>query len=263
MYKLFIKLVSLATFLAGVASCSVKEDRVPCPGYLYVTVPEDARVVGPVGMVGWNDKVLFRHEHDLERDGRSWVKTLKKGSLIFGAYSGNRTMVDDGHYMTIPLGSQCDSVYAYYTPVELEEQAFVELSMKKQFATVRVDLNQSEGSMRALTFTVAGNTCGFDLNGFYPVSGAYSYEFRTAVKERTASFRVPRQADDSLELQVMTPVGLPLNTIAVGRYIGILGYDWTAEELADIEINIDFQYAIVEIRVEGWEDGITVSLIEC
>lgn len=266
------RLLIYSLALAALLSCSVKEKRDVCPGYLTVNIIDDGRINTKVGMVGWNDSQLFRHEHDTKTEGLRWVKTVMKQDFTFGAWCGHRTAVDKGHCIEIPYGDQCDSLYAFYAPVSLGETYSVDVKLKKQFVTVRLDLNQSAASMRALTFRVVGNTNGFDLYGFTPTEGTYFYEFNTSVMktkassdvvERTASFRVPRQIDDSLDLEVISPIGAPLNTIHIGQIVKQMGYDWNRDELDDIFISIDFQYAIVEITVEGWEDGIILNWIEC
>ena len=255
----------LVAGLTVVSACSVKEDRRPCPGYLRVTVPGDERIVTEVGMIGWNDREIFRHSHDLSADGRQWVKTVRKEKFVFGAWCGNRSMNDAGHCLIVPEGKQCDSLYAYYAPVELDEnvtEADLEVVMKKQFATVRVDLNESEASLLGLVFTATSNTCGFDLDGFEPVEGAFRYEFVSVPGQRVVAFRVPRQGDDSLALVVKTNSGLPVTTIRLGELIKQTGFSWRTGELQDVFVTIDFQYSVVELRVEGWETGVVTDFIE-
>ena len=255
-----ILMLGAVALLAG--SCSVKENRVPCPAYLVVNVVEDERIASPVGMVGWVSDELFRHSLDLETDGRTWTTALKKGSFHFGAYSGVRSASDDGHRLVIPAGHQCDSLYAFYTPVELEEEStVVDVEMRKQFATVIVDLNQSATSMSRMKFLVTGNSCGFDLNGFKPVEGEFRYEPSVPSGSRTVSFRVPRQGDNSLRMELTLPDGLELNPLRLGEIIDAMGYSWKTDELQDIFVSLDFQYGIITITVEGWEEGVTIPMI--
>ena len=269
MKKSFIALSFFALCLYAGGGCSVKQDRSVCPGYLRVNVPEDTRIVTPVGMVGWDGGELFRHLHDTETEGRTWLKTVRRGDFSFLAYTGVRTAKDEGHTLVIPLGEQCDSLYGFHTPVSLDENATVDVSFKKQFSTVRVDLMQHPVGMAALQLTASAGTCGFDLIDFSPVSGAYSYSFQTNGVERVATFRVPRQIDNSLILSIKAPDGTPLTEIDLGEKIAYMGYSWLLEELQDIYVVVDFQYAIIEISfgdditdVEKWENGAVFSLIQ-
>jgi hypothetical protein len=63
---------------------------------------------------------------------------------------------------------------------------------------------------------------------------------------------LPRQIDASLMLEVDDGKG-GYKAFALGQYIVSSGYDWTAEDLEDITVTLD--YALTEIRlvIGGWE----------
>lgn len=244
-------------------SCSIKESRSECPGYLTVNVPDDSRVITPVGMVAWDgEKELFRHSHDTAVDGFSWLKTLKRGDFTFLAYTGVVNSIDYENRIIIPVGQQCDSLYAYHEAVSLEEEYTVDVSLKKQFATVHLDLLQHHVGLAALTLQITSNTSGFDIVDFSPIEGPYLYSFQTDGTERIASFRVPRQMDDSMLFTVIAPDGRPLTEIALGEKIAQQMYDWTTEELQDVFVTVDFQYGVYTISIGDWEDGVTYMLIQ-
>lgn len=255
-------------FSLAAASCSVKEDRSVCPGYLHVNVPEDSRIETPVGMVGWNgSEELFRHSQDVYTDGYTWVKPLHKEDFMFLSYTGVRNSIDYENKIIIPVGFQSDSLYAYHEAVSLDEQYFVDVSFKKQFATVRVDMLQSPEGLAALNLTATAGTCGFDVVDYAPIEGPFMYKFNTDGVNRIASFRVPRQKDDSLKLSIDAPDGSRhLCDIDLGKKILDQGYSWETEELQDIFITFDFQYGVYTIAIADWEtgefgDGITYLFI--
>ena len=75
------------------------------------------------------------------------------------------------------------------------------------------------------------------------------------------SFRVPRQGDDSFRLELTLPDGLELNPLRLGEIIDAMGYSWKTDELQDIFVSLDFQYGIITVTVEGWEEGVTIPMI--
>ena len=63
---------------------------------------------------------------------------------------------------------------------------------------------------------------------------------------------VPRQYDSSLILRVAED-DRSLRDFAIGEYLEEGGYDWTARELADVELVIDYAKADLTLTVEDWE----------
>lgn len=257
-------IAAAAATLALLTSCTVKEDRVPCPCYLNVSFADRASIVKPVGLLGWDEGSgeRFRALVDVAEHDPYWVKAVRKGLLRLAAWTGAGTAVVTGHQVVIPEGAQCDSLYAYFTDVDCTgEMAYAEVTLRKQFATVRVDILKSASQMRDYTFSVRGGSRGFDLLTFDPVPGPFRFDPEPATGERVISFRVPRQADNSLALAIWYR-GQYLGEFPLGTYIARTGYSWTAEELQDIYIVIDLVLGQVTVTVEDWEEGVTFPFIE-
>lgn len=243
-------------------SCTVKEDRVPCPCFLNVSFDDRENVISDVGLLGWDDAERFRESIDVADYDPYWVKAVHKGVFWLAAYEGVDRALASGRYVTIAPGSQCDSLYAYFTEVDAQgEMAYAEVSFKKQFATVRVDILKSASEMRSYDFFVRGNTDGFDLLTFEPVPGVFSYEPKPGAGQRVIEFRVPRQSDDSMALAIWRE-GLPLGDFPLGDYIRRTGYRWDTEELQDIYVVIDLVIGQITVTVEGWEEGAVFTFIE-
>lgn len=263
--------VLLAFGLMAGTGCSVKEDRVPCPAYLSVSFAGRESISRPVGLLGYSTLELFREDVEVEKHDPCWVKAVRKGEFALSAYYGVELATAADHYVVVPVGSECDSLYAYHTVVDCTgDMACAEVALHKQFCTVHLDLNKPLAGSNAITnysFLVEGNTCGFDLLDFQPVMGTYRIEPRAAGGKRVVDFRVPRQADDSMTVtirysspEVATP--LLLGVFPLGEYIGRLGYRWDTEDLQDIYVVIDAITGLVTISVEGWEEGYTFTFIE-
>ena len=271
-----IKVISLGALLTGgllqLTSCSVKEDRTPCPAYLNVSLVEEQKewVKEPVQMVGYGVEERFRNGVPVEEYDPYWTKAVRKEMLMLSAHIGTRTSAANGHHILIPIGQQCDSLYAFQEMVDCTgDEAFSEVTLHKQFCTVSVDLMKPATGPNAISnyrFLVEGNTCGFDLHDFQPVGGAFRIEPMVPEGERILSFRVPRQQDESLSLKVWLMMGddrrVEVGTFAIGHLIKRMGYDWTAIDLEDIFITIDLINGFITVSVADWEHGMTFTFIE-
>ena len=251
----------LAAILLLPCACSVKEDRTPCPCYLDVVFPKDWDG-GAVGISLWRDVEVCRVAVDPADFPEGWTKPVKKGMVILASWRGIRLATAAGHYLTIPFGDQCDSLYAFHDEVDATgERARSEVVFRKQFATVHLDIRKDAEAMRRFAFLVEGGTCGFDLHTFAPVAGAFRWEGKATEGERIVRLRIPRQSNDSLSLSIRHD-GAPAGSFPLGEYIDRLGYDWSTEELQDIYVTIDLVLGLVTVSVSGWEDGAVFHLIE-
>lgn len=262
MVKRHIVFALLATLLIPV-SCTVKEDRVPCPAYLNVSFLDRENILGKVGLLGWDQSEMFRESIDVADYDPYWVKAVHKEVFWFAAWEGNRDALVAGRYVTIAPGNQCDSLYAYFQVVDatVDEMTYAEVAFKKQFATVRVDILKSAAEMRSYDFFVRGNTNGFDMLTFEPVPGAFSFVPSPAAGARVIEFRLPRQSDNSVALTIWRE-GLPIGDFPLGEYIARTGYRWDTEELQDIYVVIDLVVGQITINVEGWEEGAVFTYVE-
>lgn len=259
-----------ALLLIGLAaSCSVKEDRTPCPCYLNVyldenqIVPEDATI----SILGWNGSEVFRANAYVPDFSPYWVRGIHKGRFHFSAFRGIDKAKEEGHCVIIPFGEQSDSLYASHTEVDATgEIAYAVISFRKQFCTVHLDIQHLASEMPQFRFLVEGNTCGFDLLDFMAIPGPFRCEPVPRGGARVIDFRIPRQKDDSMTVSLLmaSENGSLEKTGAfpLGKYIVKAGYDWNAEELQDIYISIDLVLGQILIQVEGWELGQTLLYYE-
>ena len=255
----------LALLAAGTA-CSVKEDRGPCPCYLQVSFA-DPDAVGEAELLGWRDDRLFRERVRIEEARPAWTKPVPKGMLTVSACTGIREAFAEGRQMRIPPGSEADSLYAWFGEVDATgDLAYAEVSFRKQFATVFLDIRKSADVVRSCRFLVEGNSCGFDLLDFSPVEGKFRCEPVPSVGAGTGdgsivTFRVPRQGDTGLAVTIHPEGSVPAR-FPLGEYIDRLGYSWKTEELQDIYVSIDLARGLVDVRVADWEEGTVFPLIE-
>ena len=107
-------------------------------------------------------------------------------------------------------------------------------------------------------------------------------EFRYAPMQKNGVYqvRVPRQVDNSLELvmlEIPDQVGydgeeMPgqagddgertvVDRLPLGEYIARSGYDWTAEDLADVNVALDLEMQQVMITVSGWDGVVVMDIV--
>ena len=249
--------VRMALGLAGAAmvavSCSVKEDREPCPSYLEITFPERNVVSNGVGIGAWNTRFLFFDNIDLGDYPESYLCAVERQELVLCAYTGKNRALREERKMMIPFGSQCDSLYAFYKEIDCRgEIESCEVRFHKQFATVSVDIRKSVSEMKAYTAVIDGNTCGFDVLSFVPVLGPFEYKASAIQNDYLFRFRIPRQLDNSMSLTLYKDNNV-VGQYPLGRLIERMGYDWLEDDLRDIIVSIDHVAARLSILIEGWE----------
>lgn len=236
-----------------VLSCSVKENREPCPCYLEITFPQRNEVTHGVGLSAWHSKFLFFDDIDLGDYPDVYLRAVERQELVVCAYTGRYKALRDERKMMIPFGSQCDSLYSFYKEVDCSgENASCEVNFLKQFATVTVDIRKSAAEMQHYSMKASGNTCGFDLLSFTPVLGPFECNVTPLQNDYVFRFRIPRQVDSSL-LLTLAKDGRDICEYPLGRLIELTGYDWTDPDLHDIFVSIDHTVSILTIRVEDWD----------
>lgn len=198
---------------------------------------------------------------------------VKKGDIDVYGLVGLSAMNISHNRLIIPLGKQCDPIWAFYDEVSAwGERAPVYGKINKQHAKVRIALNMPSVN-GLLAVKVIGNTCGMNMQTMEAIRG----EFACLAENWESSlhiFRVPRQVDNSLLLEIwQVPVsnsfdinmtgGRKLSSLEIGKFISDrLKYKWNEESLRDIDINIDYVKSTITISVQGWirEEMYTIDI---
>lgn len=259
--QMTLKLAAVMALL-GLASCSVKENRVPCPCYLNVSFSDREHIRSEVTLLGWNVSELFRADIDVEEYNPYWVKPVRKGVFYLTALKGLENGSDASHYAMIKEGHQADSLYAFHTEVHaVDNEVFADVVFHKQFATVFFDIRKTTEQMKDFRFRIRGNVAGFDLLNYAPVPGVFDCSAVAGEDGRVTSFRIPRQMDTSITIEIFYK-GESLGVFPLGKYIERLDYNWNAEDLQDIYVTFDLVFGQIIISVEGWEDGVVITYVE-
>ena len=180
----------------------------------------------------------------------------------------------DGDEIRVPVGEQMDSLYGFFKMYHTRcESVLCDVELHKEFCTVSFTLGD-DGYSSPYHIEVWGNVAGVSAWDLMPVQG----EFRYAPMQKNGVYqvRVPRQVDNSLELvmvEIPDQVGydgeragddgerVVVDRLPLGEYIARSGYDWTAEDLADVSVALDLEMQQVMITVSGWDGVVVMDIV--
>lgn len=246
--------------------CSVKESRDECPCILSLIYDASSREMIAEGI---SVRIEMSGENGREvRDSffRSEETTVFRTAVCRGTmkalsvWPGSTPLEDPGSglWIRIPEGMQCPEIWTGLAVTDTErDEASADIKLRKNYCNIFMTLT---GGGEGLEFVVRGNVCGYDCDGI-PVHGPFS---ATAVAQEGSrssySVKVPRQADNSLKLDIFSSDG-GLRTFAIGNYIDSSGYDWTSEDLKDINLEINYAATSVILLIDNWRTVIDFTTI--
>ena len=288
---LFVMWMAGMLFLS---SCSIKEDRDGCPCWMTVDLSDVAEsrwkspevqsniehqdvTKSPESRSNVAENVLLRLRGNSDEDAINYeyqvteeVKVssgaleyeVPRGAVGVSAVALGREIPGqagyDGDEIRIPVGEQMDSLYGFFKMYHTRcESVLCDVELHKEFCTVSFTLGE-EGYSSPYDIEVWGNVAGVSAWDLMPVKG----EFRYAPVQRNGVYqvRVPRQEDNSLEMVMLDDDDI-VDRLPLGEYIARGGYDWTAEDLADVNVALDLEMQLVMITVSGWDGVVVMDIV--
>ena len=240
-----------------VASCSIKEDRSACPCVLTVSLQETTE---NVMISGWNDENKIIYDI-LKPDGKECpIKyRVPRDRCEISAIIGYEELVLSDDVLLIPEGSQMSCLYACASVVDTDsETAECEVNFKKNHVKVNLSFRNSDTALCPYDIQVRGTVAGIEMKTLSPVRGNFVCTPETN-DGKGYEFVIPRQMDESLSVDLMRG-NEKYDTIALGSIIASTGYDWTADELADIDLVIDLPMGEISITVSGWDGPFSTTV---
>lgn len=222
-----------------------EEVKVSFVGALEYEVPRGA--VGVAAVAFGRD--FFRYRSSDSVGGSTPLRSARNDKLQSGNY---------GDEIRVPVGEQMDSLYGFFKMYHTRcESVLCDVELHKEFCTVSFTLGE-DGYSSPYDIEVWGNVAGVSAWDLMPVLG----EFRYAPMQKNGVYqvRVPRQVDNSLEL-VMLEDSEIVDRLPLGEYIARSGYDWTAEDLADVNVALDLEMQQVMITVSGWDGVVVMDIV--
>ena len=180
----------------------------------------------------------------------------------------------DGDEIRVPVGEQMDSLYGFFKMYHTRcESVLCDVELHKEFCTVSFTLGE-DGYTSPYDIEVWGNVAGVSAWDLMPLEG--DFRFAPSPEDGVYRVRVPRQHDASLELvmlEIPDQVGydgeragddgerVVVDRLPLGEYIARSGYDWAAEDLADVHIALDMEKQQVMITVSDWDGVVVMDIV--
>lgn len=261
-----VSIVFVAT-AASMVSCTVKEEREECPCYLQIDLNEATETIADAPddvLVSVYCPETFYRENIIVSNHPDYLEIpVPRGDMILSVISARDLNSMSGKNFMISDGKQADSIYAFSSGINAaSEYAYSKVTLHKQYSTVYLKFtgsgpSSSEGvDIASIDLRIKGRTCGIRTDILAPCVGDFSIDLPSTAFGQTQVFRIPRQADKSLCVELYERNrGEFIDSIALGEYIDACGYSWNAEDLDDIFIEIDYAMTEVKVSVRDWEEG--------
>lgn len=252
--------VSFALLFLVVCSCSIKEDRRDCPCYLYVDLSELSLSLSPEVSISITGEGGFSFSRLLTPDEYGSVLTVKvpRSGVGVQAFYGTGAEGGSGRAdLSIPLGGECPPLLFHYAYVDTSaDEARDTLRLHKDYCTLDVTMVSSEGDF-PFSVAIIGHVDGYEDDG-RPHKGNFDVRDIPTICGRFL-VRVPRQNDSSLILEIYDTDGI-LRRFALGEYIAASGYDWTAPDLKDIAVKVDYARIAINVSVGSWSETFSTEV---
>lgn len=261
--------VLVAGAVLALGSCSVKEDRALCPCFLTLDLSGVEQLhlrkegLDALGVYVTDCNGFVAEDNiALEDCVQEYVVAVPRGviDLCVGA-SGYGGVFSAADGLSIPEGEQCPVVYMYADKIAAEGNSIRKAAiLHKNWC--RIDLNMKNtvsGYTRPFHVSVVGNICGYSTDGT-PKEGPFSCESERS-RAGVCQVRVPRQIDDSLWLRVHFEDADEIRGFPLGAFMSSSGYDWTAADLEDIQVSMDFARSAVTLTISSWQRTLSFEML--
>lgn len=228
-------------------SCSlVLEDRDNCPCELEVSVEgvngeTEVVVDGSVCARVWGDSTV--------------VCRVPRGELAVMAVSGVSAEEFSGYReaggFRIPEGLDSPPLYLGYAVVDAKgESARTRLRVSKEYCALTLELEGPPGWAEPYSIDITSDVCGTASNGC-PLQGSFSHRL-TLSEDGRARVLLPRQLPGGrLEMEILMQDRL-LRTFSLASCMQKAGYDWSAPDLEDIQLELRFSVTAFTVHVGLW-----------
>ncbi|MCI1785239.1 MAG: hypothetical protein LKI59_03750 [Bacteroidales bacterium] len=163
---------------------------------------------------------------------------------------------DNGYI--IKEGLSCPETYMGISLVNANcDFSRTRIILHKNFCRVSVLLSPMPKRL-SLGLSLTGNVCGYYMDGSL-VDGAFDYRLDVD-NFGNGNACIPRQKDNSLLLNILAGNKI-LRSFALGEFIAETGYDWSAEDLDDIEVHVDYSETALNFRIYKWSKTVSFELV--
>ena len=266
--------------LSALSGCSgIFEDRSDCPCYLTLLLDgcDPSRVRNLHVWLFDSSGDILRRDTLYGGEYGNGYRVLVKRDMVECRVWGNITEATyirkDMRPEAILLKKQtlsADSLFFYGSGIHTEgEEVSAKVVLRKEFLTVKVLLKNAAETGYPVGMQILSGSEGLDING-KPVAGTGvtaafpepgegeepEYRFRLLRQEECAGIRLlitdgPMDQTGSSEV---------LKEYPLGEWLVQNGYDMKAENLSDVEIEIDFSASLITVSAEDWRETYPVDV---
>lgn len=229
-----------------VVGCSVKENREDCPCRLILDMRGiDTVLVRQLNLLATSpDGVVFSDTVHARDFSKLYVRDVPHAQMRINAWTGSSELL-------IPYGCECPPFYM--TSFDADTRGEIcrsSVDLRKNHCRLDVLFDGRDKIPYRLTFR--GNIDGYGDDGF-PSSGDFACVAYPVGRGEGSRVVIPRQLDSSLLLDVEDEGTAVLKTFAIGEYLCAGGYDWTADDLEDATVILDYYITGIKVTYKGWD----------
>ena len=259
--NIYNRIAIILTAAMAAASCSVKEDRTPCPCWLDIDITSCAEHTREVTLAGWSGSRVCSEKVAVADYPDVYETTVSKGMVTSTAFCGLRESNLEGSRILIPEGKQADQIRAHAALVDCTgESARDNVELCRQYATVYLSMKGEEDVPNPYDIEIVTDICGIDITSLSPVEGAFKF-----VPESDGDgvwiFRLPRLKEDTPVTARMILEGSIVDELPLDSWIRQTGYSWLERDLKEIYIGMDYAAGKVSVTVQGWDEGECIDII--
>ena len=245
-------IILLPALTCCLTACSVKENRAECPCFLIMDFSEvrSSEMRHSDVDIESSDGFLYNDKIPASKYGERHVVAVPRTGVFLNVSYGSENCFSPGNGFLVTDGQNFPPLYLYSSYLDTDAEVVEsKVKMHKEHCRINIGMKAVSGPF-PFSVSVEGDICGIGMDGT-PVSGAFSYS--PAINdEGTCYVRVPRQTSSSLILKILDKNDV-LRSFSIGEYIIESGYDWTAESLEDVNVEIDYAKTEVSFTVNDWE----------
>ena len=248
----------LILFALAISACSIKEDRtgVPCCLRVYYEDAEFNQTHRRTILSTQNGSQRISFDTLCIADyspADAFEVFMPKGYGKLSSIAGFEQTYFLGDSLLTRTGLGFDRIFAYASEPDCRWDTgrdYVRFS--KQYCIIYIKPKTPVAGYYPYEMRIRSATKGMDIYSLEPIKGEF-YAFASKNRDGTLSVIVPRQYDDSMMLDIMTPEGDTEASFQLGKMIRASGFDWNSVDLNDVVATIDYASMSIVVIVQDWD----------
>jgi hypothetical protein len=210
--------------------------------------------------VGAGEGFYVKEAFSLQDRVLEYCTAVPKSEVYVLVASGAAYTCFDRDGIHIPEGSECPVLYTYAESFVADAGDLRRtVSLNRNYCVLSVSLKTSPGVRpRPFRITLEGDVAGYLMDGS-PEEGVF-HSPSPSSSGGLCHLRIPRHVDPSLWMEIDFLDTGDVRTFPVGEYIVESGYDWSAPDLEDISVEIDFSRSSMTFTTSKWKKTLSFEI---